>query len=128
MDSEAVSRESPWGPITGAFTRYGQVLPLLRQSDDMYVIMGPGDEATVTFDARGAPGLPPGGGRDFRSYTDGWIKDADLNTATGDRVGPLPFHAMSRYPYGSQESYPTDQAHRRYLTDFNTRNVGSRGR
>ena len=128
FDYDAVSRESPWGPITGGFTRYGQVLPLLRQSDDMYVIMGPGDEATVTFDARGAPELPPGWRRDFLIYTDGWIKDADLNTATGDRVGPLPFHAMSRYPYGSQESYPTDQAHRRYLTDFNTRNVGSRGR
>ncbi|MBI4714538.1 MAG: hypothetical protein HY760_01075 [Nitrospirae bacterium] len=72
--------------------------------------------------------LPAGWRRDFFIYTDGWIKDADLNTATGDRVTPLPFHAMSRYPYGPDESYPADQEHRRYLTEFNTRNVGPRGR
>ncbi|MBI2073968.1 MAG: VCBS repeat-containing protein [Gemmatimonadetes bacterium] len=123
-----VSREAPWGSITGAFTRYGNVSPLVRQSDDMYVIMSPGDEVSVQFDAHRLPELPSRWRRDFILYTDGWIKDADLNTATGDRVTPLPFHDMSRYPYGLEESYPADQAHRRYLTDFNTRNVGPRGR
>ena len=37
-----VTKESPWRPITGAFTRFGDVLPLLGIRDDMYVIMGPG--------------------------------------------------------------------------------------
>src|SRR6266513_51397 len=39
-----VAKESPWRPIEGAFTRFGDVLPLLRDPDDMYVIMGPGDD------------------------------------------------------------------------------------
>lgn len=128
FDYDRVTRASPWGPITGAFTRHGDVLPLLRASDDMYVIMAPRDEVTVRFDARRAPALPAGWRRDFLIYTDGWIKDADLNTATGDRVEPLPFHAMSRYPYGAEESYPTGPAHRRYLAEFNTRIVVPRGR
>ena len=49
-----VAKESPWRPIDGAFTRFGDVLPLLRKPDDMYVIMGPGDEATIEFDASSA--------------------------------------------------------------------------
>ena len=42
-----VTKESPWRPIEGAFTRFGDVLPLLRDADDMYVIMAPGDETTI---------------------------------------------------------------------------------
>jgi hypothetical protein len=38
-------------------------------------------------------------------------------------VGPLPFHAMTRYPYGSDESYPSDAVHRRYLETYDTRRV-----
>ncbi len=128
FDYDQVSQESPWGPIAGAFTRYGEVRALLQRSDDMYAIMGPADETALRFDARHLPDLPPGWRRDFLIYTDGWIKDADLNTATGDRVDPLPFHAMSRYPYGPEESYPTDPAHRRYLAEYNTRVAGSRPR
>src|SRR5207249_146713 len=30
-----VSRESPWEPIVGRYTRYGDVLPLVRAPDDM---------------------------------------------------------------------------------------------
>ncbi len=116
-----VSRTSPWRPIEGALTRYGDVLPLLNASDDMYVIMGPGDEATLQFDARSADSLPPGWTRDFLLYTDGWIKDADLNTAFGNTVGPLPFHAIRQYPYASGESYPADAAHLQYLRRYNTR-------
>ena len=116
-----VSREHPWRPIEGAFTRYGDVLPLLRKADDMYVVMAPGDEATVQFDAASAKALPPGWRRDFLLYTDGWIKDADMNTAFGNTAEPLPFHAIERYPYAHGESYPTDSAHQRYLREYNTR-------
>jgi hypothetical protein len=128
FDYDQVSQESPWGPIAGAFTRYGDVRALLQRSDDMYAIMGPADETALRFDARRLPELPPGWRRDFLIYTDGWIKDADLNTATGDRVDPLPFHAMSRYPYGPEESYPSDPAHRRYFAEYNTRIVNPRAR
>jgi hypothetical protein len=119
-----VTRESPWRTIEGNYTRYGDVLPLLRGPDDMYVIMGAGDEATIKFDASSARSLPSGWKRDFLLYTDGWIKDSDLNTAFGTTVGPLPFHGVKSYPSASGESYPTDAEHQRYLTDYNTRVVG----
>jgi hypothetical protein len=57
-------------------------------------------------------------------YTDAWLKDSDRNTDAGGMVGPLPFHAMSRYPYGPNEAYPTDPVHRRYIEQYNTRHVG----
>jgi len=121
-----VAKESPWRPIEGAFTRFGDVLPLLRNPDDMYVIMGPGDETTIEFDASSASSLPPGWKRDFLLYTDGWIKDSDLNTAFGTTVGPLPFHGVKAYPYGPADAYPTDPQHQRYLREYNTRVVKGR--
>jgi hypothetical protein len=115
------SKESPWRPIEGAFTRFGDVLPLLRNPDDMYTIMAPGDEITLQFDAASASALQPGWKRDFLLYTDGWVKDSDLNTAFGTAVGPLPFHRMKEYPYAPGESYPADAEHQRYLRVYNTR-------
>jgi VCBS repeat protein/tetratricopeptide repeat protein/ASPIC/UnbV protein len=123
-----VTREPQWAPIAGPFTRYGDVLPLLEASDDMYVIFGPGDETALQFDASAAPPLPPGWTRDFVIYTDAWMKDADLNTAAGGTVGPLPFHRMSRYPYGVDEAFPGDPAHRRFVETYNTRRVGRAAR
>lgn len=123
FDYDSVSREPRWRPIEGAFTRFGNVLPLLDRSDDMYVIMAPGDEMTLQFDASSAKSLPRGWTRDFLLYTDGWIKDSDLNTAFGTTVGPLPFHAIKQYPYARGESYPTDSAHARYRRDYNTRTI-----
>jgi hypothetical protein len=116
-----VTSESPWRPIKGAFTRFGDVRSLLGDPDDMYVVMGPGDEATIQFDASSAKSLPPGWKRDFLLYTDGWIKDSDLNTAFGTTVGPLPFHGVRSYPYAPGESYPTDARHQRYLEEYETR-------
>jgi hypothetical protein len=125
FDYDSVSTRAPWRSITGAFTRYGDVLPLLRRPDDMYVVMAPGDEATIEFDAGTADSLPAGWRRDFLLYTDGWIKDSDLNTAFGTTVGPLPFHAIRSYPYAPGEAYPTDAAHQRYLREYQTRVVGA---
>jgi hypothetical protein len=76
---------------------------------------------TVEFDAMSASALPAGWRRTFLLYTDGWIKDADLNTAHGQSVEPLPFHAIKSYPYSPGERYPSDSAHTRYLRDYNTR-------
>src|SRR4030042_1840517 len=36
-------------------------------------------------------------------------------------VEPLPFHAMSNYPYPETENYPDDEAHLAYLAEYNTR-------
>jgi hypothetical protein len=118
-----VSTSSPWRTIEGAFTRFGDVSPLLESADDMFAVMAPGDEATVEFDAASAPAVPPGWKRTFLLYSDGWIKDADLNTAFGNTVAPLPFHAIQTYPYAPGDSYPADSAHQRYLRAYNTRVV-----
>jgi hypothetical protein len=120
FDYDDVTKESPWRPITGAATRYGDVRPLLERSDDQFVVMVPGDEVTVEFDAP-ADAPPPGWTRDFILYSDGWIKDSDLNTANGTTIGPLPYHAIKSYPYASGDAYPADSARQRYLREYNTR-------
>lgn len=120
FDHADVTRESPWRPITGAATRFGDVRPLLERSDDQYIVMVPGDEATIEFDAA-AKEPPPGWKRTFFLYSDGWIKDSDLNTAHGTTVEPLPYHAIRSYPYGPGDAYPTDSARQRYLREYNSR-------
>ena len=123
FDYDSVTKESPWRPITGAATRFGDVTPLLERADDQYVVMVPGDETTVEFDARSATVLPSGWRRTFLLYSDGWITDSDLNTAHGTTVGPLPYHAVTSYPYAPGDAYPTDSARQRYLREYNTRIV-----
>jgi len=118
-----VTKDSPWRPIQGSFTRFGDVLPLLRGPDDMYIVMKPGDETTIQFDASSATSIPKGWKRDFLLYTDGWIKDSDLNTAFGTTVGPLPYHGVTSYPYGATDAYPADAPHQQYLREYNTRVV-----
>jgi hypothetical protein len=126
FDYDDVSREHPWRPIEGAFTRHGDVLPLLEAPDDRYVIMAPGDEMTVAFDAGSAPAPPAGWTRTFLLHTVGWIKDADMNTAFGNTVEPLPFHGIREYPYASGDAYPADSARRGYQREYNTRVVERR--
>jgi tetratricopeptide (TPR) repeat protein len=112
---------SMWNPTKGFYTRYGDVLPLIGAIDDRLVIMGSGDELRLLFPKRAAGPLPAGWKRDFLLFVDGWAKDADANTAFGQTVEPLPFHAMSRYPYPPGEHFPDDPAHRRYREEYNTR-------
>jgi Tfp pilus assembly protein PilF len=124
FDYGDVTRESPWRPIQGPFTRLGDVLSLVREADDRFVVMAPGDAITLRFDAGAAPPPPEGWTRTFLLYSVGWVKDADLNTATGERTGPLPFHGMSEYPYGPAEAYPSTPDHRSYLERYHTRDGG----
>ena len=121
-----VTVEPKWRDLVGYYTRYGNVLPLLLESDDKYVIVNSGDEMTIEFDASRLPHLETGWTRDFLLYSDGWLKDGDLNTAKGRTVNPLPFHEMSKYPYDQDESYPQDEEHREYLETYNTREVTTR--
>jgi len=124
FDYGDVTQEPRWLPLRGRFTRYGDVVELLRRPDDQYVVFGSGDEITLEFPANGAPALPAGWRRDFLLYSDGWLKDADLNTGAGQTVEPLPFHGMSRYPYGPDEAYPQYDEHQRYLSRYHTRRMG----
>jgi len=112
---------SMWNPTPGHYTRYGDVRTLIADADDRMVIMGSGDELRLMFPARGLPPLRPGWKRDFLLLVDGWAKDGDYNTAFSQSVEPLPFHAMSAYPYPAPEQFPDDAAHREYREKYNTR-------
>ena len=83
--------------------------------------MGSGDELRLSFDATRLPPLRSGWTRDFQLLVDGWAKDRDANTAYSQSVEPLPFHAMSSYPYPAPEIYPNDAAHEAYRKEWNTR-------
>ena len=123
FDYSQVRTGPRWRDLTGSYTRYGDVQPLLLEPDDMYVIKNAGDEITIEFDATDLPQLKKGWRRDFLIHNVGWVKDGDLNTASGQTVDPLPFHGMSRYPYGPDETFHTDREHREYLENYNTRVV-----
>ena len=86
-----------WPYMEGYFTNYGDVLELLQQDDNRLVVMGSGDEMTLTFTAPPTP-LPAGWKREFVLYSTGWDKDADLNTLEGQSSLPLPFKEMEAYP------------------------------
>lgn len=115
--------ESPWLPMSGRYTRYGEVGELLESSDDRSVILAPGDEIALEFDASHLPPPPAGWQRTIFLESHGWDKDADRNTFAGDRVEPLPFHAMSGYPYGPGESFPNTEEMRRYREEWLTREI-----
>ncbi len=93
-------RKTKWRDLSGNYTRYGDVLPLLTESDNKYIISNAGDETSVKFDAEGLPELKEGWKRDFLIHSVGWVKDGDINTAFGSTVLPLPYHGMKSYPPG----------------------------
>ncbi len=98
FDYDSVTVEPRWHDLFGLYTRFGDVTDLVGEGDDRYVIQNAGDEITLRFDAEALPALPDGWRRTFLIYSDGWVKDGDLNTATGDRVVPLPYRALPGYP------------------------------
>jgi len=123
FDYEDVKGGPAWRDLEGDYTRYGDVTPLLLAADDQYAVMNAGDEVALTFDAGGLPPLRAGWARDFVLYSNGWVKDGDINTAHSQTVGPLPYHGVSAYPYGPGDAYPADEAHRRFLETYQTRRV-----
>jgi Tfp pilus assembly protein PilF len=124
-DYQTVSYTSPWKVMTGRYTREGDVRELLTKTDDMFVIARPGDEIRLTFDARSLPSLRAGWQRTFLLYSDGFSKEMDINSASPDQVSPLPFHGMTKYPYGKTETYPLTPERRAYIEKYNTRLVAS---
>ena len=122
-DYARVTPVSPWKTMAGAYTRIGDVHELLTATDDRFAIAKDGDEVALTFDASQLDPLPDGWTRTYLLRADGFSKEMDINSASPDTVEPLPFHAMSRYPYGTAEHYPETPAHRRYRDTFNTRAV-----
>jgi hypothetical protein len=124
-DYKKVSFTSPWKVMTGRYTREGDVRELLLDSDDIFVISKPGDELVLSFDATKLPPLRTGWTRTFLLYAVGYSKEMDINSASPDQVGPLPFRGMSKYPYTWPERYPMTEKRRKYLEEYNTRVVTS---
>lgn len=121
FDYQEVSTTSNWNPTPGLYTRFGDVKQLLGSEDDRFVIMGAGDEIELRFASAQLPSLAPGWTRDYLLLVDGWAKENEANTAFGDSVEPLPFHAMSGYPYRIDEHYPRTPQHRADLELYHTR-------
>jgi len=74
---------------SGFYTAFGKVDELVANQDDGLVILGPGDELHLEFDAA-LPHLAQGWSRRLVLETHGWAKDMDLYTRDGDTIGPLP--------------------------------------
>ena len=112
-----------WRDLEGYYTRFGNVLDLLRAVDDRYVIMNAGDELRLRFPE--AP--PPARGlvRDFIVVGDGWVKDGDYNTSFSRTVLPLPTHRTGRYdtPPRQLEDDPVYRQHSRDFAEYHTRYV-----
>jgi hypothetical protein len=112
-----------WKAHVGGYTRFGEVLPLLEQRDDQFVITRSGDQIEALFDVTQVPPPKTGWVRDYLLFVDGFGKDMDPNSAGPQFLGPLPFHGMSAYPYPDGERYPDSEAHQKYLREWNTRLV-----
>ncbi|HXH07545.1 MAG TPA: CRTAC1 family protein, partial [Vicinamibacterales bacterium] len=119
---EDVSPSGPYARHAGAYTRLGDVTPLVTSADDRFVVFGSGEEVALAFEAAALPSVAPGWRRDYFVFLYGYAKDMDFYAAAGWSVEPLPFAAMPSYPY------PLDLLRRpgarfdlAYLLDINTR-------
>ena len=123
FDYDNIDRSAGWNLFPGDYTRYGEVGELLKEADDCYVIMAHGDEVTLRFPVEAFGPIPPGCRRTFLLKTDSYCKDIDSHTAFPGTVAPLPFHAMSGFPYGAQERYPETAKTKQYRERYNTRKI-----
>jgi hypothetical protein len=104
-----------WQNLEGYYTRYGDVLPLLNNVDDRFVITASGDELHLKF--RAASPVKPGCVRDYVFLGDGWMKEGDYSFKHSATVLPLPSHSMRDYtpPLTALED---DPAYRRHPADW----------
>ena len=116
-----ISQTGPFFWARGVYTRYGEVTPLLERVDNRYVIFGTGEEIDAEFRASALPVLPAGWKRDYFFYANGFVKDMDFWEASPFTVGPMPFQAMTRYPYPARKHYPQGPSADRYWLTWNTR-------
>jgi len=95
--------------MAGSYTAFGPVLPLVAETDNAVAIFGPGEEIQLRF---AAPEADPAAGfsRRFVLELNGWCKDMDLYTQTGETVGPLPEQGNS----GPQR----EKLHRKFNTRY----------
>ncbi len=120
---EKASATGPYTRPVGTYTRYGDVLPLLKDLDDKLVVFGSGDEVQIDFDPSQLPTLPESSVRDYFFAANGYEKDMDFYAAEGNFVAPLPFLSMKDYPSAPKQAFPLDDDHLNYLLEYNTRQM-----
>ncbi|CAN5372158.1 hypothetical protein BH20ACI1_BH20ACI1_26470 [soil metagenome] len=120
---EKVVNDGRWKYFAGKFTKTGDVKPLLNQIDDVFVISKTGDELVLSFDA--LPDLPKNKKYTFLLYADGYSKEMDINSGSPDAVFPMPFRAMTKYPYGKNEQFPMTEDKRKIYDEYTTRSVNN---
>ena len=118
--------EQLWDTLStssGAFTRYGDVTTILQDADDMYIVGRQGDQVSMQFSTANLTGPADGMERDYFFVVACWFKDPPGAWGYGFdfTVDPMPFIAMSGFPYPTTESYPYDAAHLAYIQQYNTR-------
>ena len=90
--------------------------------DDRSVILSPGDEIALEFDASTLPPVALSWQRTLFFESTGWDKDADRNTFEAQQMEPLPFRAMKKYG----EPFPGTPEMREYRERWLTRILPSR--
>jgi hypothetical protein len=120
-DYQSISMTGPFQWQRGAYTKYGNVTPLLTGADNHYVIFGSGEDIDAEFSDAALPPLPTGWKRDYFFYADGFVKDMDFYEALPFTVAQMPFHGMTSYPYPSREHFPDDAGTLTYRLDWNDR-------
>ena len=124
---EDVSATGPYARHVGSYTRYGDVLPLLKAVDDKFAVFGSGEEVVLDFNNSALPALPAGWKRDYLFYANGFVKDMDFYAADATNVDPLPFHRMGIYPNPPKSEYPLNRSSLDYLLEYNTRYQSGNG-
>ena len=105
--------------LTGYYTRFGDVTPLLRNQDDKFVVFGSGDEIVLRFNQLKKG--PEGTSRRFLIYSNGYYKSLS-NRNVSPTVAPMPFAGMSNFPYDEDlEGFPNDTGYQEYKDHYNTR-------
>ena len=115
---EIANTRPRWRDLIGFHTKFGDVMELLRDVDDRYVIMNAGDELNLRFPVPAPP--PVGWRRDFVLVGDGWVKDGDFNTTHSKTVGPLPSHDQVEYRDTESSVLDDDPVYRRHFKDWQT--------
>ena len=88
--------------MPGRYTREGDVRELVAaRPTTCSSIARPGDEMALAFDATACRRCRPAGRARSSCYADGYSKEMDIHSASPDERRPLPFHAMTRYPYAA---------------------------
>ena len=106
-------------PLVGNATKFGDVTSLVSTVDDKFVVAVQGDELALKYHV---PEQTSGTVRDFIYKT--WDYHKSYHAPLGDQIGPLPFNAMTQYPYHENvEHYPTDIDHTNYESTYNTREI-----